>query len=84
MSEPTPPSFEAALTELEAVLRDLEDGSMTLDASLARYEQGVGLLRTCYERLQNAEQKIQLLAGIDENGQPVLKPFAHTTSQKSD
>ncbi|MFL5331014.1 MAG: exodeoxyribonuclease VII small subunit [Gemmataceae bacterium] len=82
MSEPTPPpSFEAALTELEQVLRDLEDGSMTLDASLSRYEQGVGLLRACYERLQQAEQKIQLLTGLDENGQPVFQPFAHASSQ---
>jgi exodeoxyribonuclease VII small subunit len=81
MSEQTPLSFEAALTELESVLRDLEDGSMALDTSLARYEQGVNLLRTCYERLQQAEQKIQQLTGVDENGQPTLRPFDHESSQ---
>ncbi len=80
MSEPVPPTFETALTELEAVIRDLEDGSLTLDNSLARYEQGVALLRSCYERLQAAEQKIQLLAGIDEEGRPIFQPFAHETS----
>lgn len=81
MSEQTPVSFEAALTELENVLRDLEDGTMPLDTSLARYEQGVNLLRTCYERLQQAEQKIQQLTGFDEHGQPILEPFAHESSQ---
>lgn len=80
MNEPATPSFEASLAELESVVRDLEDGSMSLEAALARYEQGVNLLHTCYERLQQAEQKIEELAGVDENGRPQLKPFEHATS----
>ena len=71
------PSFETALTELDAVVRDLEDGSLTLDASLARYEQGVALLRTCYDRLRTAEQKIEQLTGVDEDGKPLLQAFEH-------
>lgn len=84
MSDTPPLSFEAAIKELEEVLHDLEDGSMSLDASLARYEQGVALLRNCYEKLQKAEQKVQLLAGIDENGKPILKPFSQQSTQKSE
>jgi exodeoxyribonuclease VII small subunit len=74
------PSFEQALAELEQILRDLEDGTTTLDESLARYERGVGLLRGCFAHLQAAEQKIVLLAGLDADGKPVLQPFDHAAS----
>ena len=74
------PSFEQALAELEQILRDLEDGTTTLEESLARYERGVGLLKTCYAQLQAAEQKISLLTGLDADGKPVLQPFDHAAS----
>ena len=51
--------FEQALTELERILRELEDGTTSLEDALVRYERGVGLLRHCYSQLRGAEQKIQ-------------------------
>jgi exodeoxyribonuclease VII small subunit len=74
------PRFEQALTELERVLRDLEDGTTTLDDALARYERGVHLLRLCYGQLKDAEHKIQQLSGVGEDGKPLLQPFEHTAS----
>jgi exodeoxyribonuclease VII small subunit len=74
------PRYEQALAELETVLRDLEDGTTTLDDALARYERGVQLLRLCYAQLKDAEQKIQLLAGVDDAGKPLLQPFEHVAS----
>lgn len=74
------PPFEEALAELEQIVRDLEDGTTTLEESLARYERGVGLLKGCYAHLQAAEQKIALLAGLDGDGKPVLQPFDHAAS----
>ena len=68
--------FEDALTELETVVQDLERGDITLDQSLARYERGVALLKDCFSQLKQAEAKIRELTGVDENGQPVLEPFA--------
>ena len=41
-STPQPPRFEQALGELDKILRDLEDGTTSLEAVLARYERGVG------------------------------------------
>jgi exodeoxyribonuclease VII small subunit len=73
-------TFEQSMAEIERVLRDLEDGSTTLDASLAGYERGIGLIKTCYGKLREAENRIQLLSGIDAEGKPVLTPFDHTTS----
>src|SRR5262245_43506531 len=71
------PSFEDALTELDKILRALEDGGTTLEESLAKYERGVRLLKLCYARLQDAEQRITILNGLDAEGKPVLKPFDH-------
>ncbi len=82
-SAPTPEQpvrFEEALAELEQVLRDLEDGTTSLDDALARYERGVGLLRQCYGQLQAAGQTIKLLAGVADDGSPDLRPFGHVAS----
>jgi exodeoxyribonuclease VII small subunit len=76
----TPVKFETALAELDRILRELEDGTTTLEDALARYERGVALVRQCYGQLQGAEQKIRLLAGLTDDGKPDLKPFEHTAS----
>jgi exodeoxyribonuclease VII small subunit len=77
-----PKSFEDALVELEKIVHDLDDGATSLEDALARYEQGVGLLRHCYEQLRKVEQRIVELTGKDEAGNPVLKPFEHSSSVK--
>jgi exodeoxyribonuclease VII small subunit len=69
-------TFEEALARLEQIVRDLEDAHLGLDESLARYEQGVKLIKDCHARLQQAEQRILLLTGVEE-GEPVLQPFKH-------
>ena len=76
MSEQTR-SFEDSLSDLEGIVRDLEDGQLGLDESLARYEQGVALLRQCQTQLTQAEQRILLLTGVEADGQPALAPFGH-------
>src|SRR5437868_13987064 len=69
-------TFEQSLTQLELIVRELEDGSLGLDEALARYELGVRLIKECHARLQQAEQRILLVTGVEE-GQPVLQPFKH-------
>lgn len=72
----TPPeTFERAFAELEVVVHNLEDGELGLEAALASFEQGVRLLRHCYSMLERAEQRIELLAGVDADGRPVTQPF---------
>jgi exodeoxyribonuclease VII small subunit len=53
--------FEAALTELEAIVKRLEENDQTLEASLALYERGVQLSRFCHTRLEEAERRIEVL-----------------------
>jgi exodeoxyribonuclease VII small subunit len=73
---PDSPSFEAALASLEAIVHDLEDGDLGLAEALARYEQGIKHLRHCYDLLEQAERKIELLTGIDADGRAKTAPFA--------
>ena len=81
MTEPTPTvRFEVALAELEKILRELEDGTTSLEDALARYERGVGILKACYGQLRDAEQRIRQLTGVGEDGSPEFKAFEHSAS----
>lgn len=62
-------SFEEALAELEAVVRQLESGKVKLDEAVRAYERGVKLKAFCAEKLQNAQSKIDKLV-LDKNGAP--------------
>ena len=77
---PDCPSFEQALADLERIVRELEDGKIGLEDALARYEQGVTLLKRCYGQLRQVEQKIVELTGQDEQGNPLTRPFDHNAS----
>lgn len=61
--------FEAAIAELEAIVKKLEEGDLTLEQSLGLYERGVQLSRFCHARLEDAERRIEVL---NERGE--LKP----------
>jgi exodeoxyribonuclease VII small subunit len=75
-----PPTFETALAELQRVVHDLEEGQLGLEASLARFETGIELLRSCCRILDSAEQKIEILTGADAAGNPETAPFDATAS----
>lgn len=50
--------FESALTELESIVKQLEEGSADLDKSLKLFERGIELARLCKERLDAAELRV--------------------------
>lgn len=54
-------SFETSLSELEEIVRKLEDGDLQLEESLKLFEAGVHLSRECHERLAAAERRIEAL-----------------------
>jgi len=58
--------FEKHLQALEEIVDALEGGELDLEAALTRYEDGVKRLKTCYELLQNAEQRVRKLVGDRE------------------
>ena len=73
-AEPLARGFEAALKELEERVQKLESGELQLEDALKLFEEGVGLVRECHERLDAADARILLLtqgpAGIDETPMP--------------
>jgi exodeoxyribonuclease VII small subunit len=68
--------FEAAIAELEGIVKKLEEGDLPLDTSLALYERGVQLSRFCHSQLEQAERRIEVL---DERGELKPAPASLTT-----
>ena len=66
-------SFEEAFRRLETIVSTLESGRGELEESLARYEEGIRLLRRCRQILDGAERRVEILKGVDENGAPILE-----------
>jgi exodeoxyribonuclease VII small subunit len=59
------PGFEHALTELEALVAQLESGDLSLDQSLTHFKRGVELTRHCQSILDEAQQTIEILSQDD-------------------
>ncbi|MFK7766724.1 MAG: exodeoxyribonuclease VII small subunit [Mariniblastus sp.] len=72
--------FEESLEELREVVNQLENGNLTLSQSLEEYEQGVSNLKSCYDALNRAQRKIEMLVELDEEGNLVTRPFDNTAS----
>jgi exodeoxyribonuclease VII small subunit len=68
-------SFEESLGELEKIVSELEGGKLGLSDALARYEEGIKHLKACQQLLESAERKIELLSGVDSEGNPISQPF---------
>lgn len=73
-------SFEASLGELEAIVKQLEDGDLPLEESLKLFETGVKLSRECRERLTNAERRIEMLLK-DSNGDFRFEEISEVSSE---
>ena len=71
--------FEAAIAELESIVKKLEDGDLPLETSLQLYERGVQLSRFCHSSLEEAERRIEVL---NERGE--LKPAPAALGEDDD
>ena len=67
------PSFEQGLARLEALVDQLEDGELELEAALVAFEEGVSLSRRCAAQLDAAERRIQIL--VQQDGEWVERPL---------
>jgi exodeoxyribonuclease VII small subunit len=54
--------FESAIAELEKIVKQLEEGDLALDKSLALFERGVELSRYCHDQLGAAQRRIEVLS----------------------
>ena len=65
--------FEDALAKLEEIVRKMEQGELTLDESLASFEEGIRLSRLCAGKLDEAERRIEIL--LKKEGGTDARPF---------
>lgn len=76
-------SFDDALTQLEALADELEQGDIPLEDALRVYEHAVELFGHCRARLEGVEQKLELLTRNLED-EPVAQPLEQTEDEVDD
>lgn len=69
MNDITAMSFEDAMAALEKVVRDLEQGTVSLDQSITLYERGAALKAHCEALLKAAEERVEKIT-LGEGGVP--------------
>ena len=67
-------TFEEAMTGLEALVKKMEDGCLSLDETLACYEEAMALVRYCNSKIEDAEKRVRLLVTA-EDGSVTDRPF---------
>ncbi|WP_457577901.1 exodeoxyribonuclease VII small subunit [Desulfomarina sp.] len=72
-------TFETALARLEQITDELEDGELSLDASLKKFNEGIKLADYCNEQLTKARAKIEIL--LEKDGKLEAIPFDGTESE---
>ena len=65
--------FEAAIAELETIVKKLEDGDLPLEKSIELFERGMGLSESCRKQLEAAETRVDML--VRREGKMTAEPF---------
>ncbi|HET97531.1 MAG TPA: exodeoxyribonuclease VII small subunit [Desulfurivibrio alkaliphilus] len=66
-------NFEEAMSRLEKITRELEEGELSLEQSLKKFDEGVRLADFCSKTLDEAEKKVEIL--LKKEGEIVAAPF---------
>lgn len=74
------PTFEEALEELEIIVRRLEQGGGALEQALSDYSAAIGLLKSCHGKLESAERRVEILSGVDSQGNPITRSVTENDS----
>jgi exodeoxyribonuclease VII small subunit len=67
--------FEASIRRLGEIVETLEAGELPLEESLKLFEEGVRLARGSQKVLDDAEQRVEQLLGIDDDGEAISRPL---------
>jgi exodeoxyribonuclease VII small subunit len=71
--KPKLPDLESSIAEINTLIDQMEQGEISLEQSLERFERGIRLIKHCQKVLQEAEQKVQIL--INNNDKEDLRPY---------
>ena len=72
-------TFESALSKLDQITEELEEGELGLEKSLKKFDEGVQLVDFCSKKLEEARGQVELL--VKKNGKLEAIPFADDTSE---
>lgn len=67
------PSFDDRLARLEAIVAELEKGEIALEPAIARYQEGVELLKSCRGLLESFRKRVEVLSADAEGS---VEPYA--------
>lgn len=59
-------SFEDGMKRLEKIVQDMEEGNLSLEHSMAAFEEGMQLVKGCQGKLDAVEKKIEILGQVEE------------------
>lgn len=76
------PKFEKDLERLETIVGALEEGGLTLDDALKRFEEGIKLAQRCEKALTDAEKKIEVLVK-NADGNIEAQPFGEAPAESN-
>ena len=71
---PTEQTFETAIGRLEGLVEEMERDDLPLERLIVNYEEGIKLVKTCQQKLAEAEKKIEIIQR-QANADPELKAF---------
>ncbi len=77
------PTFEEAMSRLEAIVKELEGSELPLEKTLEMFEEGVKLSKVCHRKLTEAEKKVQVLMKNRE-GEMETRPFEGEAAEDED
>lgn len=66
-------NFETALERLEQIAEELEQGDLSLESSLKKFDEGMKLVQFCNQKLNESQQQIDIL--LNRDGVPAPVPF---------
>ena len=66
-------TFESALAKLEEITNELENGELSLENSLKKFDEGIQLADFCNQKLSDAKAKVEIL--LNKDGKPVTDNF---------
>jgi exodeoxyribonuclease VII small subunit len=67
------PNFEQSLARLEQLVREMEGGQLSLEKMMSHFEEGMALVKTCGDKLNEVEAKIEML--VKQGGKIVSQPL---------
>lgn len=73
-------TFDQAMGRLELIVEKIESGNVPLEEAIELFQEGMKLANLCHIKLENIEQKIEVL--LEKDGEFIKKPFEHEDNKE--